>query len=214
MNTGNHAPVSEVLTLKRMVDRHLSLPHEFVCITEDSIDGIETVEPINDLPGFWGKVNLFAPEISRKRNLWLDLDVTITRCIDGFVDPLKTGKQLRIALNWAQSGWGGLQSSVMYYEGQKAQHIFDDFDRSIACWPPRTNTFWDNGQVQYGDQEWCTYLRDTGRLRVEYFNEGEVCSYKYHCAGKGLPSASRVQVFHGRPNPGEVSDQWVKDARA
>ena len=67
MNTNNHAPQSEVDILRRMVDRHLSLLHEFICITE------------SDLPGWWGKVRLFANG-GRPRNLWLDLDVAITGC--------------------------------------------------------------------------------------------------------------------------------------
>lgn len=212
MNTGGHAPDDEVRALRRQVDRHLSIEHEFMCITEKSVDGIDTVKPINDIPGFWGKVNLFAPTVSRKHNLWLDLDVTITQSIDALVAPLR-GSQLRICKNWAQSGHGGCQSSVMYWEGWDAQIIFDEFDHNIAKWPPRTDTFWPNGQVQYGDQEWITYLRDTQRLEVEYFDPAHVVSYKYHCR-EGLPPDSLVQVFHGKPDPGDVNDDWVKGARA
>ena len=146
------------------------------------------------------------------RNLWLDLDVTITSSLDGLVLPLR-GSQLRIAKNWAQSGHGGCQSSVMYWEGTSAQIIYDSFDHNDAVWPPVNNTFWDNGQVKWGDQEWITYLRDTGKLDVEYFDKQDVVSYKYHCRN-GLPKGSKVQVFHGRPKPSEVADEWIKKCRA
>jgi len=197
MNTNNHAPQKEIDVLERMVDRHLSEDHEFVCITE------------NDLPGWWGKVRLHDGR-GRSRNLWFDTDVVITGALDGLVRPLPDGIDIRTALNWAQSGHGGCQSSVMYFEGDRAKIISDTFDPAIAHWPPRNEP----GVCLWGDQEWVTQLRDDGLLSVEYFNPGDVCSYKYHCRGVGLPPDTKVAVFHGKPNPPDVSDKWVLDARA
>ena len=206
MNTNNHAPDDEVRTLRRQVDRHLSIPHIFMCISEREIDGIGTIRPLNDLPGWWGKTNLFSQAMSHPRNLWLDLDVVITGSLNGLVEPLD-GPQLRICKNWAQSGWGGCQSSVMYWEGQSANIIHDEFDHSIAYWPPRN----DGGKL-WGDQEWITVLRDTQRLQVEYFDFADVQSYKYHCRQE-LPKDCKVAVFHGKPDPADVNDAWVKMAR-
>lgn len=193
MNTNNHAPQAEVDTLRNMVRHHLSLPHEFVCITE------------SDLPGWWGKVRLF--ENPRARNLWLDLDVVITGPLDGLCRPLT--HDLRIAKNWAQSGYGGCQSSVMYWEGDSCRIINDEFDPAIAHWPPRNDpgTLW-------GDQEWITQLRDEGKLDVEYFLPHEVISYKYHVRGQKLPDNANVVVFHGKPNPSDVNEPWVRSCRA
>lgn len=211
MNTNYHAPKVEVEILKRQVERHLSVEHEFVCISDRSIDGIDTVRPINSLPGWWLKTSLFAPTVSRDRNLWLDLDVTITNNIDALVEPLGAS-QLRAILNWPQSGHNTIQSSVMYWEGDSAQIIHDEFKHDWAHWPPRNDMFWDNGQVQWGDQEFATYLRDTGKLEVEYFATADIMSYKYHCRA-GLPEGAKVVVFHGKPDPADVNDDWVIKAR-
>ena len=192
MNTNNHAPQSEVDILRRMVSKHLSIPHKFNCIVE------------SDLPGWWGKVRLFN-ENSRERNLWLDLDTVITGSLDGLVEPLDKG--IRIAKNWAQSGYGGCQSSVMYWEGDNGRIINDEFDPSIAHWPPRNEP-----GILWGDQEWITQLRDEGRIEVEYFSPDDVVSYKYHCQN-GLPKGAKVAVFHGKPKPSEVKDTWVSEAR-
>ncbi|GAF85198.1 unnamed protein product, partial [marine sediment metagenome] len=172
---------------------------------------ITTLKPVHPLPGWWGKVRLFSGSISHPRNLWLDLDVTITGDLDVLVKPLEHG-QIRACLNWAQSGHGGVQSSVMYWEGQSARIIDDLFDPADAHWPPRNDLFWDNGQVKWGDQEFITLLRDTQRLEVEYFDPAHVVSYKYHCLN-GLPPDSLVQVFHGKPDPSEVNADWVKQCR-
>jgi hypothetical protein len=199
MNTNNHAPQSEVEILRRQVERHLSLDHEFVCVREAK------------LPGWWGKLELFTRTRSR-RNLYLDLDVTITDNIDALVAPL-SGSQLRIAKNWAQSGHGGCQSSVMYWEDALPQ-IYDEFDPDYANWPPRNDLYW-GSQVAWGDQEWITFLRDSKRLAVEYFNPAHVVSYKYHCRLRGAPPhGSLVQVFHGRPNPEDCSEGWIRSARS
>ena len=211
MNTGGHAPDDEVRTLKRMVDRHVVIPHEFVCISENKIDGVDTVKPINDMPGWWGKINLFAPTVSRKRNLWLDLDVTITNELCALYMPIMQA-QLRICKNWAASDLGSCQSSVMYWEGNSAQIIYDTFDHADATWPP-VHTAWSKGHPQCGDQEWITVLRDANKIEVEYFYPLDVVSYKYHCQ-RGVPELSAVQVFHGRPNPKDCSEQWIRDARA
>ena len=199
MNTNGHAPQSEVEILRRQVERYLSEPFEFNCITE------------SDLPGWWGKIRLLSPQISRARNLWLDLDVCITGSLDALVVPLN-GSQLRIAKNWAQSGWGGCQSSVMYWEGNSAQVISDTFNRQDAHWPPRNDLWFSEGVPQWGDQEWITHLRNIGQLQAEYFDSAHVQSYKYH-ARNGIPADCRVVVFHGKPKPSEVYDEWVMNCR-
>ena len=214
MCTGDAYAPDEVRTLYRQVKRHMSIPFIFTCITEHEIEGVPTQKPLpGHNPGFWGKVDLFNHAVCNSRNLWLDLDTVITGSLDELAAPLADGVQLRICKNWAQSGHGGCQSSVMYWEGTKARIIYDEFDPSWAHWPPRTDKFWSNGQVQYGDQEWITYLRDTQRLKVEHYPNHLIKSYKYHLRN-GLPTDCRVAVFHGKPNPSEVGDDWVREARA
>ena len=206
MNTNDHAPHEEVRTLRRQVRKHLSEKHQFVCITEADILSVICMKPINDLPGWWGKTNLFS-HISSERNLWLDLDVTIHGSLDGLVQPLSKS-DIRIGLNWAQSGHGGCQSSMMYWEGDSARVIYDEFDPAIAHWPPINKP-----GVLWGDQEHATALRDAGKLSCEYFSSTDMVSYKYHCRN-GLPEGAKVVVFHGKPDPGDVEDDWVKAARA
>lgn len=209
--TGEAYDLEEVHILHRQVKRHLTVPFIFCCLTEYEIPHM-SVKPIKFLPGWWIKTTLFGPTVSHTRNLWLDLDVTISDNINGLVERLGSS-QIRIAKNWAQSGHGGCQSSVMYWEGDSAAIIDRDFKAEWAHWPPRNDLHWDNGQVQWGDQEWITYLRDTGQLKVSYFNKEDVVSYKYHCR-QGLPPGSKIQVFHGKPDPKDVNDPWVLQCRS
>jgi len=206
---GTKYPHEYVRSLKRQVARHLREPHEFVCVTAADIDRIGTIDPWEAWPGWWQKVQLFRPGRTAPRNLWLDLDVVITGPLDALCEPLPVGVNLRAPLNWAQSGHGGVQSSMMFWEGDSAAEIYERFDPSRAHWPPRNEP-----GFLWGDQEWITELRDREVLNVQPTRPEHVRSYKYHCRHREQPPEDmRVCVFHGKPDPHEVPDGWVRCAR-
>lgn len=206
MCTGGKYPIEYVHKLQNAVARNLSKDHRFVCIAEKDIPGVETITHMCRWPGWWNKLNIFALS---GPVLWLDLDVVIT----GPLDPLcHTDRQIRVARNWAQSGHGGCQSSVMFWNGDlhdlitKRFHVARHATPERFPWPPlnRDSTLW-------GDQEYLTSLRDLGWLKVDYFDDALVKSYKYHCRDR-VPQGCSVVCFHGKPDPHEVSDEWVKTA--
>jgi len=201
---GDKYPAEYAYSLKKQVEKNLHQPFRFRCVTDQKLDGIETIKPLVSYAGWWQKIGLFHPDMAQGRTLYLDLDVCIVGSLDGLCEPVQA--ELRIAKNWAQSGHGGCQSSVMFWTS-KPEQIHNGFDPDLACWPPRAG-----GGYLWGDQEHITKLRDAGMLNVEYFAERDVLSYKYHCRG-GLPEGAKVAVFHGKPDPHEVGDEWVKAAR-
>lgn len=188
---------SDVYWMRDSVAGNLRVPHRFVCVTEQDLPDLETVAPPVDWPGWWGK--LAVPGMGTEQNIWLDLDVVITGSLD-FLLPFTTGP-LAMAWNWAQSGHGGCQSSVMAWGGKI--DVQAGFDPAWAHWPPRNERgiFW-------GDQEYITHLRDTGQLEVVEIQAQFIKSYKYHCR-HGLPKDCRVVVFHGDPKPKAVSEDWL-----
>jgi len=190
-----------VQRLQKSVSENLSEPHRFVCITDRRIDGVVACPPVVDWPGWWGKLGLFRPGVAMPRNIWFDLDVVITGSLD-FLLPY-TQTHLAMPTNWAQSGHGGCQSSVMAWAQNKYTiQIYKDFDPAWAQWPPSNA----NGAL-WGDQEWITELRDEGKLQVTPIDGRYVKSYKYHCRD-GLPDDCRVVVFHGEPKPQDVREPW------
>ena len=107
--------------------------------------------------------------------------------------------------NWAKSGHGGCQSSVMMWTNNyNVRQIHDLFDPAIAHWPPRNEP----GVCLWGDQEWITELRSADKVQVTPITEG-IKSYKYHCR-QGLPEGTKVVVFHGDPKPSTVSESWYQ----
>ena len=196
-----------VQRLQREVQNHLYGPYQFRCVTDRQIEGVYCVKPINDLPGWWGKTNLFAAGENTERNLYLDLDVVITGDLTSLVDSYG-GCNFAAPTNWAQSGHGGVQSSVMLWKGGKGCHaewIHRYFDPAIAYWPPRNEP----GVCLWGDQEFITTLRDQGRLSVTPIDAKLVKSYKYHVRPThSVPDDCRVVVFHGDPKPSAATEDW------
>ena len=189
--------------LQRAVAENLTVPHQFVCMSSHAVKGVHTVSPRSGLPGWWGKLELFNHH-DTGFCLYLDLDVVITGRLDDIIRPL-IKHDLIMPLNWAASGHGGCQSSVMAWRNcDMTRRIFEEFDSADAHWPPVNKP-----GVLWGDQEWITRLRDTGQIAVKPLPEAWVKSYKYHCRD-GLPDDCRVVVFHGQPKPETVRESWFR----
>lgn len=178
-----------VYALKESVEKHLSVPHQFKCITTQKLPEIQTVNPWVSYTGWWQKIGLFAPQIAQGPSLYFDLDVVITGSLDYLVE--YTEHDLAAPANWAQSGHGGIQSSVMAWNGQ-FHRPYEEFN-----WPDDRDRFW-------GDQE---YLWDM--LGDDWVRIPRVRSYKYHARGKGVPEDCSVLAFHGKPDPHEVNESWI-----
>jgi hypothetical protein len=207
---GDKYQKSYVQRLRDQVADHLKIPHEFRCITEVDFWDVDTVEPLCDYPGWWQKIGLFSPAMPRGENLYLDLDVSVVRSIEPLVvfsriTWVDQPDKLICPSNWAQSGHGGCQSSVMLWKsGEDNVAIWNEFDPAMAAWPPVHNP----PKQLWGDQEFITALRDRGTIRVAHTPDEWIVSYKYHCRER-LPSGSRIVVFHGDPKPHQVSRPWL-----
>lgn len=200
---GKKYPEYSVQRLQKSVSEHLTVPHRFVCVTDRQIEGVKCIPPVVDWPGWWGKIALHSWEVCAEENLFFDLDVVITGSLDQMVQKYRKCT-LAMPLNWAQSGHGGCQSSVMMWKkNYNTKQIFDLFDPKRINWPPVNQP-----GVLWGDQEWITELRDKQKIESVPIAEG-IYSYKYHCR-QGLPDNCRVVVFHGDPKPWQVRESWYR----
>lgn len=182
-NWGDKYPDWLTDALESQIIQNMNEPFVFRCITK------------NRFPGWWNKLDVLR---SRGRTLWIDVDSVIVGPLDALIAPLAPGVDIRVAKNWARSGHGGIQSSVMYWED--ASNITRHFKPEII-----ESGLW-------GDQEFLTELRDKRQIVVEYFDERLVKSYKYHARELGsAPDGAAIVTFHGKPDPHEVNDRWVRE---
>lgn len=188
-----------VLRLRGMVAKHLPVPHQFVCLTDDPVDGVDCIPFVSDLPGWWSKIELFAPERFPGDNLYLDLDVVarsslekLHRFLDGdrsrlwalddFSYSLLNPKALGSDAKRLLGGHGCINSSVMLWNGDAAKRVWTQFDP--ACM-----------QVLHGDQNWITQALWPDKINL--IPPGIAGSFKY---GRlhGEPYTP-LTVFHGEP---------------
>lgn len=211
-----------VNTLKNMCARHLTVPYEFHCLTEDpaGLDSDINVIPLPALPGiktWWSKLYMFAPELPLQGNiLFFDLDVIIFRNIDClFTHQPGTFHIIRDFNRCRVKEWKLSNSSVMRWEKGRLDYLWNDF---------KDQTSQVMGQ-NHGDQDWIT---KRAKDDITHWPDEWIRSYKWEMIGLNntvfrngkihkfnkdplITEENRVAVFHGNPNPMECGDQFVVD---
>lgn len=201
---GNKYGPEWVYNLQGMVSRHLSVDHEFVCMTDKPIPGVECVPCEEGLPTWWSKVGLFRPGKFPGANLYLDLDVVLTDDIsmmladaergrllvpDDFSYSLKNPKKgIGSETQRLLGGAGTVNSSVMLWHGDDCSAVWDDFR------PEKMKEV-------HGDQNWITQALWPDGIRL--MDPKWVCSYKYHVI-RG-EKVRPIAVFHGDPKVTQLS---------
>lgn len=184
--------------LAAMVERNTTVPHEFVCLTDDNrgvlFQGFH-VEPIGtDLPGWWSKLILFKPHpyLAGRRVLFLDLDTVIVGNMDFLLE--YTGKFAILRDFYQQAGYG---SAIMSIAPGIGSYLWERFTPEIM-------------QCFAGDQDW---IRRHSVCEIwQDLHHGKIVSYKVHCQD-GLPADARVVCFHGEPRPHQVTHlNWMQEA--
>jgi hypothetical protein len=183
------------LRLKSMVARHLSLPHTFECFTEKPVEGVDCLPLTCEWPGWWQKIGLFKPGVLTTPTVYFDLDVVMVGSLEWVAEYFEC--DLAMPIDW---GSGALAGCIMITNGRgKTAPIWHQFGQHVI-----------DRLHPYGDQDWITMMF---KHRATIIPDGVCMSYKRHCRAQGSPPVgASVIAFHGKPDPHEVSDQWVIDA--
>lgn len=211
--------------LYNMIRRHLSVPHDFWCFTENSND-IDPRIKIHTLPvhfpsyiqGWWWKPYLFADEHFEHSDtvLFFDLDMVIVNSIDHFVT-YKPGafvglRDVSRVFNPARQKLG---SAVMRWQAKTQDYLWTTLmhDSQIT-------------QLYRGDQE---YLWDRAKQKIQFFPDIWIQSYKWeirdrkdivgkreHAHFKDIKQPeindkTSVLAFHGYPSLETVKDPVITD---
>ena len=146
---GNKYGREYVERLRNMVSRHLTVPYEFACLTDDQHDivGVRKIyQPnANYARGWWHKVHMFDSALPlRGRILYLDLDVVIHANMNKLTGYHPTSF---IGIHDFNRkffpSWNYLNSSVLAWTHGTQGHIYDQFKSKPA-----------EAQRLQGDQDW------------------------------------------------------------
>jgi len=198
------------------VNRNLSIPHEFVCFTDNPEGLLPEIKtfPIPEVPipdrvknSGWRKIALFRDDLPIEGTcLFMDLDLVVTGSLDDFFT-YGEPDQIPIIHNWVAWHKKLLRkrpevgnSSVFRFVANECSFVFKQYlsEKEWALqnfWPPQT------------------YLTHCIRPKMVYWPETWVRSFKRHCARSFplnfflpaiKPHDARIIAFHGRPHPDQA----------
>ena len=208
MRWGHRYGPEYVNRLFAMVARNLTLPHRFICLTDDPV-GIRAEVECRPLPAIeladapphsgWRKLSCFGPELDDLDGqvLFLDLDLVVVANIDClFAHP----GAFCIIENWTQKGRGIGNSSVFRFQAGAHRSLLQRFCADAA---QIIRTF-------PNSQTWLT--RSVGE--VTFWPRGWCRSFKHDCLPARplrpfrqaqIPADARIIVFHGDPKPPDAA---------
>lgn len=152
--TFNH---DHVRILRNMVARNLSVPHRFVCVTDDEIEGVETVKLdwSKHVPGtcfirLMQRRPDYADVIGGNRVLNLDLDLVVVGSIDELVNRPEESVFWRNP-NWPAPRRAYYQTSIQLFDAGSHPELYTEFD------PERSPAF-ANWRFGGAEQAWVSEM--------------------------------------------------------
>ena len=168
----------------------LSVPYNFVCLSDKPVPGVETIELEHEWPGWWAKLELFKLE---PPVIYFDLDTMITGSLDELAGVALLHPFVILRDFYREKG---LQSAMMAWHSPQ-RRLYEDF----RDW----DEHWQQKLGKRGDQAFLEEKLKGAPAKWQDVLPGQVCSYKVHVKNKGVPQNCRVVCFHGRPKPRDVA---------
>jgi hypothetical protein len=216
---GNKYKTEYVNKLYNMVSRNLSIPFEFVCITEKNLcnENIRTIklDTKTGIEGWWYKPLIFNKDLDLcKTVLFLDLDLIIFNSIDKLFE-YNAGKFCAIK-GFSQENYGGINSSCFRFERSQYFHLYDnymnDYENIIKTYKGDQDWLADQITPTYWPKEWIqSFKLDMLKYPGYYIPKRNPKSSKYIVkAQPNIHKDASIAVFHGKPNPHEIENEWCK----
>lgn len=207
MKWGTKYGADYVNKLHSMVSRNLTIPHRFVCFTDDDSgfnDGIESFPlpeiyvPEKNQISPWRKLSLLGEKLGdlEGQTLFLDLDIVIMDNIDCF---FAYPGEFCIIENWTQAGQGvgnssvyrfdiGAHKDVFEYYSENTDEVVNNFDNEQIFLSKMIGS---QGKLVYWPDEWCRSFKEHSipPMPLRYFQTPK------------KPKDVKIVVFHGYPHP-------------
>lgn len=214
---------NHVVTLRNMVQRHLSLDHEFVCVTDRRHigDGIRCI-PLDDrchVPGSCGrKLTIWAPDAAERigqRILSLDLDIVIVDGITPLADRPEDVVMLKNPNYTPNGGRAFFQGSFQLIKAGSRPWVWELFHHPVR------QSLIGHDKARFGgfEQAWLSevlpwdeaYLTQADGI----WGAGRIGDWTDDVVHDKLPGGSRIIVFPGNREPSQsfVQDKfrWVSE---
>ncbi|WP_169391596.1 MULTISPECIES: glycosyltransferase [Psychrobacter] len=213
MKWGSKYGAEFVNRLYNMVNRHLTLDFQMVCLTDDDTDIHPDIKcfpiPELNLPANlpergWKKLTTFKPELYGLKGvaLFLDIDIVIVDNIDGFFTYQADHDDSVVIIRDWKKPWRMIGNSSVY-RFKVGMNTYPDL---LANFERNFETI--RQEVRHEQAYLSNYLREHHHL--EYWDSSWCVSFKYQCMAPPLlnfvkaptlPRDAKIVIFHGEINP-------------
>lgn len=198
---GMYTPV-HVQWLKQQFEARCKAPFSFVCLSDTTIEGVETIPLITDVRKAGDtlcQVEYFRPGLfpAAASVLCVDLDTVVYgdfmphRCPAG----LFIGREVN---NWYKSVWATWNGGLMYWRGDYSS-IFERFEHDSQL-----GGQYSPGWQCIGTQEFITTAARAGGI-TPLDIEAHFCTRFYNGNPDTIPSCTQILQFPGTPKPWDLS---------
>lgn len=205
VRTGDKYGIEYVEKLRDMVARHLSIPHRFICVTDqpEPLDDVEMIPVSGELPGWWAKMALFSPDLRGPgRCLYFDLDTVIIDDITPLAEiaaPFATCANFTRAVNQLYPCRYG--SCIMIFADGFGGDTWAAFLANMA-------DIIDGSP--YGDQQAIEQLYPDAVLLQDVLPRGYLVGRRAFIDER--PEGAAVMIFAGKHKPHNTPYQWLREA--
>lgn len=205
LKSGGRYKPDDVAKLNRNVAQKLSLPHNFVCLSDISVP-CERIALQHDWSGWWSKIELFRPGVLPPNTIYLDLDTVV---LDDFSDIAECGYEFAMMQNLKRPHM--VSSALMWFYHKAPVEVYKRFVVNPDYW---VKYHQDNKDGPYlGDQAfiWDALDRNVPVLETKKYG---VYSYRLHVKDRGKPpDGCRIVDFGGQYKPNNVDAEWLRAIR-
>lgn len=183
---------THVKALQRQLEQHAPFA-QFQCLSDVRIDGVDTIPLQQKWPGWWAKMELFAPSL-KGDVLYMDLDTVIT----GDLEDIASVDKLTLLRDFYRDGKKlkeGLGSGLMFLPETERAQVWDEWSAN----PTFSMRLHSRGDQHFLERLW---LNKAKRWQ-DVVPHQQIVSYKVHCS-HGVPSNARIICMHGQPRPWAV----------
>lgn len=201
LKTGGIYTAEYVNRLANAVNRNITIPYKFVCITDLPQSNFrenvhQTISFAQNYPKWWGKVELFRNNIfANHRVVYLDLDTLIIDNIDFLYSYTGVFAGLRDFYHMVSLG-----SGLMCWDGDD-KRLNEIYNRFL----PNAQSNMTNNPS--GDQQWINAITKNYLQYIQDFYPNKILSFKKDCYKNNevsFPDKAAIICFHGSPRMHEL----------
>jgi len=219
---GNKYDYTYVNKLYSMVKRHTTVPFNFACITENSINlhqdiKIISVPQIHNVSGWWYKPWVFSKDLPIEGNImFFDLDIVIIKNIDDLWN--YNNNSFTIIRDFNRSTikeWAKFNSSIFKFPKGAYSFVWENFKNDLSITRRlHGDQDWIFNQIkkdfQFWPDEWIQSYKWEVRNRNDVIKDGLKRRFR-EIANPTIKPETKILVFHGDPKPSDVQDPIIVD---